>query len=253
MKTIKILFVCLLVLLGTLTGRAQGTATQKPTIIFVHGVWADGSSFIDQITALQNKGYNVTSVQNPITSLDDDVAATKRAIEQAPGKVILVGHSWGGFVITQAGNDPKVAGLVYIAAFAPDAGENVQTLSANAPATKLGNYFVKSGEYLYLSNEGIQKAFAKDLSAKYQNLIYATQVPIKQSTFGDKSGAPAWKQKPSWFILTKNDLALHPDLQRFMAKRMKAKTTEIESGHVAMFSHQKEIMAVIEDATNSIK
>ncbi|MBB5638326.1 pimeloyl-ACP methyl ester carboxylesterase [Pedobacter cryoconitis] len=251
MKSVKMLSFILLILLGSNVSRAQNKTTNKPTIIFVHGVWADGSSFVDQITALQSKGYNVISVQNPVTSLDDDVAATKRAIEMAPGKVILVGHSWGGFVITQAGNDPKVSGLVYIAAFAPDSGENVATLSSKGPATEISKYFITSGEFIFLSKEGMQKSFAQDLSAKLQNLIYATQIPLKQSAFSDKSLAPAWKQKASWYILTKNDKALSPELQRFMSKRIKAKTIEIESGHVAMFSHSKEILNVIEEAASA--
>ncbi len=139
MKNIKMLSVILVMLIGTLNLRAQSTS--KPTIIFVHGIWADGSCWEAQIKALQAKGYPVISVQNPITSLADDVAATKRAIARAKGNVILVGHSWGGYVITQAGNDPKVVGQVYVAAFAPDLGETVPTLSANGPANTLGNYF----------------------------------------------------------------------------------------------------------------
>jgi pimeloyl-ACP methyl ester carboxylesterase len=253
MKTIKILSLFILVLLGSANIYAQTPSAAKPTIIFVHGVWADGSGWADQISALQAEGYNVSSVQNPLTSLADDVAATKRAIEQAPGNVILVGHSWGGFVITQAGNDPKVTALVYIAAFAPDAGETVPILSANAPANTLSKYFVPTGGFLYLSKDGVKEVFAQDLNAKQQGLIFATQKPASQSIFGDKSEAPAWKQKPSWFIITKNDRAINPELQRFMAKRINAKTTEIESSHVVMFSHPKEVLAVIEAAATSKK
>lgn len=251
MKSVKMLSFLLLILLGTHITRAQDKSANRPTIIFVHGVWADGSSFVDQITALQSKGYNVISVQNPVTSLDDDVAATKRAIAMAPGKVILVGHSWGGFVITQAGDDPKVSGLVYIAAFAPDSGESVATLSSKGPATDISKYFITSGEFIFLSKEGMQKSFAQDLSIKLQNLIYATQIPLKQSAFNDKSISPAWKEKASWYIVTKQDKALSPELQRFMSKRIKARTVEIESGHVAMFSHSKEILGVIEEAASA--
>lgn len=253
MKNLRILSLFALLLFGSVNTQAQVTSPAKPTIIFVHGVWADGSSWTDQVVALQNKGYNVVSVQNPLTSLSDDVAATKRAIDLAQGKVILVGHSWGGFVITQAGNDPKVAGLVYIAAFAPDAEESVQTLSSHAAAPEIGKYFVPAGGFLFLSKEGVQKAFAQDLSATQQHLIYATQAPAQQTLFADKSGTPAWAQKPNWFVVAKNDKALHPDLQRFMAKRINAETIEIESGHVAMVAHPKEILHVIEEAANSIK
>ncbi len=243
LKNYSIFFFALLITLG-----APAQDTTKPTIIFVHGIWADGSCWNDDIAALQSKGYKVISVQNPITSLAEDVATTKRAIDLAPGKVILVGHSWGGFVITQAGNDPKVVGLVYIAAFAPDFGESVPTLSANAPQTELGKYFVPSGGFFFLSDAGVKTVFAADVSAKQQALIYATETPASQTVFGDKSGEPAWKTKPSWYIVAKSDKAIHPDLERFMSKRMKATTIEVESSHVVMLSHPKEVLKIVEDA-----
>ena len=245
MKTIKFLALALLVSLGVSNAYAQEA---KPTIIFVHGIWADGSSWSNQITALQAKGYPVISVQNPITSLADDVAATKRAIEQAKGKVILVGHSWGGFVITQAGNDPKVVGLVYVAALAPDLDESLMSLSAKGPAVTIGNYLAPLGGFIYLTQEGVKTVFAQDLKEKEQNLIFATQTPGAQNVFADKSGAPAWKTKPSWYIVANSDKAIHPELERFMAKRINAKTTEIEASHVVMLSHPKEVLAVIEEA-----
>jgi len=250
MKTIKFLALALLVSLGVSNAYAQEA---KPTIIFVHGIWADGSSWSNQITALQAKGYPVISVQNPITSLADDVAATKRAIEQAKGKVILVGHSWGGFVITQAGNDPKVVGLVYVAALAPDLDESLMSLSAKGPAVTLGNYFAPVGGFIYLTQEGVKAVFAQDLKEKEQNLIYATQTPGAQNVFADKSAAPAWKTKPSWYIVAKSDKAIHPELERFMAKRINAKTTEIEASHVVMLSHPKEVLAIIEEAATAKK
>lgn len=253
MKTIKKLFLFALILSGTLNANAQkaATANTKPTIIFVHGIWADGSSFANQITALQEKGYPVISVQNPLTSLADDVAATQRAINLAQGKVILVGHSWGGFVITQAGNDPKVAGLVYVAAIAPDEGESLGGLAASVPAVEISKYFTLSGEYIYLNKEGIFTQFAQDVSVKQKNLIYATQGPAPKSVFAEKSGAPAWKQKPSWYIVAKDDKAINPELERIMAKKIKAKTTEIAASHVVMLSHPKEVLAVIEDAASA--
>jgi len=217
----------------------------------VHGIWADGSSWKSQIEALEAKGYPVISVQNPITSLADDVATTKRAIARAKGKVILVGHSWGGFVITQAGTDPKVVGLVYVAAFAPDLGETVPTLSANGPSTSLGSYFEPRDGFIFLSRAGVGAAFAQDLSAKQQDLIYATQTPASQTVFGDKSGEPAWKTKASWYIVSKSDKAINPDLERFMAKRIKAKTTEIDASHVVMVSHPEAVLAIIEEAANA--
>jgi pimeloyl-ACP methyl ester carboxylesterase len=248
MKTMKISALLFIAVFAAFAAQAQTVDSTKPTIIFVHGIWADGSCWSDEITALQAKGYNVISVQNPITSLADDVATTERAIALAKGKVILVGHSWGGFVITQAGNDPKVVGLVYVAAFAPDQDETIPTLSANAAQTELGKYFVPSGNFLFLSNLGVKTVFAQDLPAKQQALVYATETPASQSVFGDKSGAPAWKTKPSWYIVAKNDKAIHPDLERFMSKRMKATTVEIESSHVAMLAKPMEVLKVIETA-----
>jgi len=249
MKTIKILSILSVLVMGSLQVSAQDA---KPTIIFVHGVWADGSCFASQIEALQAKGFPVLSVQNPISSLADDVAATKRAIARAKGNVILVGHSWGGFVITQAGNDPKVIGLVYLAAFAPDLDETVPALLGKFPAGDISAYFEPQDGYIYLSKAGIQKTFAQDLAAKQQDLIYATEVPASQTIFGDKSGAPAWKTKPSWYIVSKNDGQLGPELERFFAKRMNAKTTELESSHVVMLSHPKEVLTIIEEAAKSV-
>lgn len=253
MKTIKFLTLSFFILLGVINANAQAIPTTKPTIIFVHGIWADGSSWANQITDLQTKGYPVIAVQNPIISLADDVAATKRAINQAKGDVILVGHSWGGFVITQAGNDPKVVGLVYVAALVPDLDETLPSLSAKGPAIKLKDYFEPLDGFVYLSKEGIKNVFAQDLTDKQQNLIYATQTPAFQTVFSDKSGAPAWKQKASWYIVAKNDKSIHPDLERFMAKRSHAKTIEIDASHVVMISHAKEVLAVIEEAANSKK
>jgi pimeloyl-ACP methyl ester carboxylesterase len=250
MKTLKFILILLLILVGVTGAQAQTINSEKPTIIFVHGIWADGSCWAYQITALQAKGYQVISVQNPITALSDDVAATQRAIDMAKGKVILVGHSWGGFVITQAGNDPKVVGLVYLAAFAPDLGESVPTLSANAPPSELKKYLVPTGGSVYLSEEGVKMAFAVDLSPKQQALLYATQTPASHTVFADKSGEPAWKHKPTWFVVAQNDKVINPDLERFMAKRMKAKTTELESSHVEMLARPAEILKVIEEAAN---
>jgi pimeloyl-ACP methyl ester carboxylesterase len=241
MKASAFYLFTLLLLAATLPVRAQNVAAGKPTIIFVHGVWADGSCWNEVITALQAEGYSVVSVQNPLTSLADDVATTQRAIDMVKGKVILVAHSWGGYVITQAGNDPKVEGLVYVAAYAPDLGETIPALSANAPQTELGKFFVPAGDFLFLSASGIDTVFAADLSAKQRGLIFATQIPASKSLFGGK-------QKPSWYIVAKEDRAIHPDLERFMSKRMMATTEEITSSHVVMNAHPREVTKMIEEA-----
>jgi pimeloyl-ACP methyl ester carboxylesterase len=250
MKTLKLISLIILTFMINAGAQAQTIAKERPTIIFVHGIWADGSSFNLQIAALQAKGYPVISVQNPITSLADDVAATQRAIDKVKGKVILVGHSWGGFVITQAGNDPKVVGLVYLAAYGPDLGESLLAVSANAPQTELTKYLAPTNGFVYISEAGVKSVFASDLNPQQQALVYATQTPAFHTVFEDKSGTPAWKNKPTWYVVAKNDKTIHPDLERFMAKRMKAKTIELESSHIVMNSRPKEVINVIEEAAN---
>lgn len=250
MKTIKLLVLSVMIMMGSVHAYAQKDVKAKPTIIFVHGIWADGSSWSNQIEGLQAKGYNTISVQNPITSLADDVAATKRAIQRAEGDVILVGHSWGGFVISEAGNDPKVKALVYVAALVPDAGETVHDLFGKAPATILSKYFQPLDGFIYLSKQGIKESLAQDLSAKQQDMIYATQTPASAQILSVKSGEPAWKTKSSWFIIAKDDKALNPDLQRLMAKRANGKIIEIAAGHTVMVSHAKETNQIIEEAAN---
>src|ERR1700722_17112644 len=193
-----------LLLLSFLTTTHASAQSEKPTIIFVHGIWADGSCWNMEIAALQAEGYNVLSAQNPLTSLDADVATVKTLIDKTPGKIILVGHSWGGFVITQAGNDPKVVGLVFVSALPPDQGEDIPALSKNAPPSPLGGYLSPAGDYIFLTQEGVKTAFAADLPAKEQGLIFSTQIPANKSLFGAQSGTPAWKTKPSWYIIAKS-------------------------------------------------
>ena len=250
MKVIEALLAGSLAMATALSVQAQTANSEKPTIVFVHGIWADGSCWTNEIAALQAKGYKVVSVQNPITSLADDVATAQRAIDLVKGKIILVGHSWGGMVITQAGNDPKVVALVYLAAYGPDSGESLTAMSANAPQTELTKYLVPSRGYVFISEEGVKTVFANDLNPKEQALVYATQTPASHTVFDDKSGDPAWKNRPTWFVVAKNDKTIHPDLERFMAKRMNAKTTELPSSHVMMLSHPQEVLKVIEEAAN---
>lgn len=235
-------------LLAATVANGQTTGGDKPTIVFVHGIWADGSCFSSQIEALQAKGYQVMSVQNEVVSIDADAAKVQNVIDMIKGKVILVGHSWGGMVITKAGNDPKVVGLVYLAAYAPENGESLLDVSANAPQTELTKYLVPSDGSVFISEEGVKKVFAQDLDAKKQSLIYATQVSATHTVFEDKSGEPAWKNKPSWYVVAQNDKTIHPDLERFMAKRMKAKTIEIPSSHVMMLARPADVLKVIEEA-----
>lgn len=225
----------------------------KPTLVFVHGLWADGSCWDQVIGMLQAEGYTCVAAQNPTTSLADDVAAVKVALARTTGPVILIGHSWAGFVITQFANEPRVKGLVYMAAHLPEEGETVNMLLKKGPANHLGNYLVTNNGFITLSKEGMQKGFAQDLTPKQQMVLFATQTPAAAVAFDDKSGAPAWKVKPTWVIVAKRDETVHPDLERMMAKRAKAKTYEFDSCHVVMMSKPKEVVGVIHDAIKGIQ
>jgi pimeloyl-ACP methyl ester carboxylesterase len=228
---------------------APASAPAVKNIVLVHGAFADGSSWAKVITILQAKGYNVTAVQNPLTSFADDVAATNRALALQDGPVILVGHSWAGVVITEAGIDPKVAGLVYVAAFGPDEGEAVGDLGkAYPPPPALAAPIVDKEGFLTLSTDAVVKHFASDLPAAEARVVAATQGPINGSAFGAKVSNVAWKTKPSWYIVSKLDSAIAPEEERFFAKRMKATTTELNTSHVPMLSQPKAVAAVIMDA-----
>ncbi len=220
---------------------------KKANILFIHGLWADGSSWNAIIPTLLEEGYEVISVQNPLTTLADDVAATKGALARLDGPTILVGHSWGGVVITAAGNDPRVTGLVYVAAMGPDEGETLGELSEKYPAPASLHLQVEDG-YVWMSKEGVQKHFAADIPVKESALIYSTQGPAALALFGDKMGKPAWKNKPSWYILAKNDHTISPELELIMAKRMGAKLTELDTSHVPMISKPEEVLKVIREA-----
>jgi pimeloyl-ACP methyl ester carboxylesterase len=220
--------------------------SEVKNIVLVHGFWTDASSYSQLIPTLLAEGYEVIAVQNPLTSLADDVAATKRALARIEGQCILVGHSWGGMVITEAGNDERVSGLVYIAALAPDAGESmIDLMSKYEPASQ---YFQEQEGFIWISKEGVQKILAGDLPAEQSALIYATQTAPSTSLLQAKIDSPAWKNKPSWYIVANNDQAVPPDLQRDLSKRIGATTIVLESSHVAMISYAKEVLDVIREA-----
>ncbi len=230
------------------TGASSGFAQPVHNIVLVHGAFVDGSSWSKVIPILQAKGYNVTAVQMPLTSLADDVAATQRALARLSGPVILVGHSWGGVVITEAGVDPKVVGLVYIAAFAPDQGEQVGELGKKYPQPPaLASPSVDEKGFLTLSAEAFKK-FGSDLPENQAYVAAATQGPINAASFGAQVSGVAWKTKPSWYIVSTLDQAIAPDEERFFAKRMNATTTELKSSHVSLLSQPKAVTAVIMDA-----
>ena len=235
-----------------------GSATAAPredvTVVLVHGAWADGSSWNKVIPLLQAKGINVLAVQNPLTSLADDVTATKRTMDSARGKVILVGHSWAGTVITEAGNDPRVAALVYVAAFANKDGQSGGELVASYPAPPGLTSVRDDGHgFIYQTTEGVLENFAPDIPKEDARTLAITQGPLSKSTFGDKVSVAAWKTKPSWYIVSANDRVVNPQLERDVAKAMHAKTTILQSSHVSLLSHPKEVAAVIEDAVQTVE
>jgi pimeloyl-ACP methyl ester carboxylesterase len=227
-------------------------ASSKPTIVLVHGAWADGSSWDKVTPLLQTKGYNVVAVHLPMTSTADDVAATTRAIDQQPGDVILVGHSYGGNVITEAGNDPKVKALVYVAAFGLDDGESVNALGkGQKPPAWQAAIKPDSGGYLWLPADAVAKYFAPDLSAAEQKLVAVKQAPFNSKDLDEPMKNPAWKSKPSWYIVAKNDQMIDPNAEQMFAKRMKAKTTTADSSHVAMLAKPQLVTKVILDAATA--
>ena len=218
-------------------------------IVIVHGAWADGSSWSKVIPLLQAKGLHVVAVQNPLTSLADDVAATKRAIALQDGPVLLVGHSYGGVVITEAGNDPKVVGLVYVAALAPSDGESVASVTKPFPPAPLGSEVRADAEgFLTVTPKGIAEDFAQDLPDNEKQLLTATQGPTAAAVFGATITTAAWKTKPSWCVIASNDRAVSPELEKAEAAAMKATSITVPSSHVPMLSHPKEVADLIEQA-----
>src|SRR5258707_14248590 len=218
-------------------------------IVIVHGAWADGSSWSKVIPLLQAKGLHVVAVQNPLTSLADDVAATKRVIALQDGPVLLVGHSYGGVVITEAGNDPKVVGLVYVAALVPSEGESVASITKPFPPAPLGSEVRADAEgFLTGTPKGIAEEFAQDLSDEEKQLLMATQSPTAAAGFGATVTTAAWKSKPAWYVIASNDRAVAPELQKSEAAAMKATSITVSSSHVPMLSHPEEVADLIEQA-----
>ena len=238
----------LFVVLSLVAGTGAAFAESVKNIVLVHGAFVDGSSWAKVIPILQAKGYNVTAVQLPLTSYNDDVATTQRAIARLSGPTILVGHSWAGVVITEAGMDPKVVGLVYVAAFAPDQGEAVGELGKKyPPPPALAAPQVDEKGFMTLTVDAFKK-FGSDLPESEASIAAATQGPISAASFGAQVSGVAWKTKPTWYVVSTLDQAISPDEVRFFAKRMKATTTELKASHVSMLSQPKAVAAVIMDA-----
>jgi pimeloyl-ACP methyl ester carboxylesterase len=234
-------------------GGVAAAATPVKTVILVHGAWADGSSWSKLIPLLKDKGLNVVAVQLPLTSLAADAAVTKRAIENAEGPVLLIAHSWGGSVITEAGNDPKVVGLVYIAASTPDVGESFADLiKPYPPAPALGDAKQDANGFFYLTAKGMRNDFSPDLTPAESSVMESVQGPLSAVAFGDKNTQAAWKAKPSWYIVAENDRVIPVDLERSLAVRIKATTIMLPSSHVVMLAHPREVFEFINTALDRL-
>lgn len=212
-------------------------------VVLVHGAYADGSSWAKVIPLLQAAGMNVTAVQNPLTSLADDVAATNVALARQDGPTVLVAHSYGGTVISETGLAPNVTGLVYVAARAPEAGEDYAALAAKFPTPPVTSGIVTSGGFKWIGRSAFLEDFANGVPRKEALVLYAAQGLL--STAPPTTSVAAWHQKPSWYAVSKNDRTIDPDLERFMARRMNATTIEVDSGHLSLVTHPEVITRLI--------
>jgi pimeloyl-ACP methyl ester carboxylesterase len=226
---------------------AQPAATAR-NVVLVHGLFADGSCWSEVIARLQPKEINVTAVQNPLTSLKDAVDATQRVLALQDGPTVLVAHSFGGVIVTEAGVDPKVSALVYVAARAPDAGEDYTALAKNYPTPPAAAGIVFKDDWGQLSEQAFLHDFAGDLSLDKARVLYAVQQPFKRSLTTEKTTNAAWRTKPTFYAVSIQDRTINPDLERFMAKRMGAKTIEIEASHLALISRPDAITNLILEA-----
>jgi pimeloyl-ACP methyl ester carboxylesterase len=213
--------------------------------VLIHGAYADGSSWSAVIPLLQQAGMNVTAVQNPLLSLEDDCDYARRALAIQDGPTVLVAHSYGGEVLTETGVDPKVSALVYCAARAPDAGEDYTALAKQFPVPPASAGIVHANGFARLSEAAFLRDFAGDLDPAQARALYAVQAPVSDSLFTAKVTQAAWRQKPSFYAVSTEDRTINPDLQRFMAKRMKAETIEVPASHLAIISHPHEIVGLI--------
>ena len=214
-------------------------------IVLVHGLYADASCWIDVIPYPQNAGLNVTAVQNPLTSLADAVAATRRILALQKGPTVLVGHSFAGTIISETGNDSMVSALVYVAARAPDAGGDFAALAAKFPKPPASAGVVSSNGFFWLSEEAFLKDFADDLVPNRARALFAVQGQVASGLVTEKTTTAAWRSKPSWYQVSTQDRAINSDLERFLAKRMKATAIELDSSHLSLLSHPREIADLI--------
>ncbi|OCA79395.1 hydrolase [Chryseobacterium contaminans] len=223
------------------------------TIILVHGAWGDGSHWQYIIPSLVKEGYKVRSVQNPLTSLQNDIDKTKDLIDAQEGKVLLVGHSYGGAVISGAGNHDKVVGLVYIAAFAPDAGDSLGSLLGRRESPGGASIYPDNKGFLWIKYDEFKSAFCQDLDDEKALVMALSQKPIHGQCFGDAAGEPAWKTKPSWYQISSNDRMIPAETEKEMAERMQPKKIiTLEAGHASLASHPEEVTQLILEAASSL-
>jgi pimeloyl-ACP methyl ester carboxylesterase len=225
--------------------------SSKPSIVFAHGLWADGSCFQKLIPTLQAEGHEVIASQHGLDSLKGDVDCVVRCFGRVSAPVVLVGHSYGGTLITHAGMDDRVAALVFLAALAPDETETSQSQQEKFPVTEVFSHIEVADGRIWLKQEGIG-AFCGDLSAADQQLVWATQTVPVPDLFNQKLDGVAWRAKPSWCVVAKQDHTVNPELERFAAKRMGATTVELESSHVPMLSHPDAVLDVIRAAASAV-
>ena len=239
--------VCMLTgILGGTGARAQTAAPVKArNIVLVHGAWADGSSWSEVIARLQAAGTHVTAVQNPLTSLAEAIAETRRALALQDGPTVLVGHSWSRTLVSEAGIDPNVTALVYIAARAPDAGEDFVALSGKFPTMPARAGVQDHDGYTKLSEDAFLKYFANGVEHRKAEVLYAEQQPTAAALFGERTTVAAWHSKPTFYAVSKNDQTISPDLERFLATRMKATTVELDAGHLSLVSNSKQVADLI--------
>ena len=246
-------FFGLSVLMMATDAHAGGADLQGKTVVLVHGAFADGSSWSKVVPLLESRGLHVVAVQNPLSSLADDAAAATRTIDQQTGPVILVGHSWGGAVITEAGNNAKVKALVYVAAFAPDEGQSINIMTKPfPPAPWTAALKVDTGGYLTLPEANILSDFAQDLPKSEAKIVSATQGPWAARCLDDVVTKAAWKSKPSWWVLSEQDHMIDPRFQAGMAAGINAHVVKVNASHVVMLSHPKEVADAIIAAAESI-
>jgi pimeloyl-ACP methyl ester carboxylesterase len=224
------------------------TLPKASNIVLVHGLFADGSCWLDVIPHLQSAGLNVTAVQNPLTSLADAAAATRRILALQKGPTVLVGHSFAGTIISETGNDPGVSALVYVAARAPDAGEDFGALAATYPKPPASAGLVSADGFFWLSESAFLTDFGGDLPPARARALFAVQGQVVSSLVTEKTTGAAWRLKPSWYQVSTLDRTINPDLERFLAKRMNATTIELASSHLSMLSHPREIADLILEA-----